>query len=391
MDGSVTGKNARIFGKQIIDVFFIEYSTEEIVHLAIGHGECEIFTKSWDLVPRLPQRFMTSDVKWNKTDQEGVIHFIYQTQGKTIEFHLSCEGVDLTTYFQAQTEKKEKESSEAAPTLTVDVTDLMTFASACTMHQGVFRQHLEAQARKRVLFLTGSTEISDSLVNAIAVEFKMRFPQIEPENWSGAFEVMWYEFVGFCVSLWGQCLKTAIEPHTGENSSEYFRRLTASIAAMIGKCADVFRVDRNAFLLAIKEFLESSDASHVPPNVPAESRDIVHAIERSIGNVRKQWILQLTDLFEFTQLFSVSIAIAQALGEKTEVTKLSERLCAWAMSLVNNVMKGPRTIVSVGDLRNGAEKLAVAVLKLTDKQRYSPMFSCTFALWKLSELVKSSD
>jgi hypothetical protein len=235
-----------------------------------------------------------------------------------------------------------------------------------------------------VLFLACSTDISHSLLSAIAVEFKMRFPQIEQENWTEAFEVLWFEFVGFAVSLWTQCLKSTIEPHTGPNSFEYFRRLTASIAGLIAKGADVFHVDRREFLIAVRKFLEQAD----PSDIPAASRAIVNNVELALGNVRKRWLLQLTDLFEFTQVFSAAIAIGQGIvHESKEVQVVSKMLSSWALSLVNNLIKGPRIV----EFRGAVEKLAVAVLQATNGQRYSPEFHCTLALWKLSELVKASD
>jgi hypothetical protein len=62
-------------------------------------------------------------------------------------------------------------------------------------------------------------------------------------------------------------------------------------------------------------------------------------------------------------------------------------LSSWALSLVNNIIKGARMI----DFRNGVEKLAVEVLRAMDQQRYQPEFHCALALWKLSELVKASN
>jgi hypothetical protein len=305
-----------------------------------------------------------------------------------VEFYLKYERAELiVNAWNVPTEKKATEPGPSASSTPVGWPEVLEFACGHGLGpqgQNPFKPYLEAQARKRVLFLACSTEISEALLSAIAIEFKMRFPQIEQDNWTEAFEVLWFEFVGFVVSLWTQCLKTAIEPHTGPNSFEYFRRLTASIAGLIAKGADVFQVDRRDFLIAVRKFLEQGD----PSDIPGASRAIVNSVALALGNIRKRWLLQLTDLFEFTQLFTAAIAIGQGIvRDSKEVQSVSRMLSTWALSLVDNLVKAPRIL----EFRNGVEKLAVAVLQATDGQRYNPEFHCTLALWKLSELVKASD
>ncbi|OHS93218.1 hypothetical protein TRFO_40505 [Tritrichomonas foetus] len=383
-------KVPRIFGRQVLSAAICarkpNNKIQELpVKLTLGHGDCEVYSEDWS------KCFHTFQVADGKVEQEadGLIHFTYtrttQGQQQNNEFLIKYDRFDLiNNVFNPSGEGRR--GGDAGSMTIVDYNDVIQFACEAQTQQNVdkFRQYLEAQAKKRVLFLASSTEISQSLLSAIAVEFRMRFPQIEQENWTEAFEVLWFEFVAFCVSLWTQCLKAAIEPHTGPNSFEYFRRLAASIAALIAKGADVFQVDRREFLLAVRKFLDTGD----PSDIPSASRAIVADVELALGNVRKRWLLQLTDLFEFTQLFSVSIAIGQAVARETkELKTLTDMLSAWALGLVNNLTRGPRII----DFRNGVEKLSVAVLQATDNQRYSPEFHCTLALWKLSELVKASD
>jgi hypothetical protein len=378
-------KIPRIFGRQIVEAFAVQRKSKAAdlpVQFCLGHGDCEIYSQDWQ------KCYHVFTVQGSTVEQEpdGVLHFTYSKQGQAAEFHLRYERAELiVNAWAGPGEKKAGEGAGASSP--VEWGDVVQFACGLAVGpqgQSPFRAYLEAQARKRVLFLACSAEIGESLLSAIAVEFKMRFPQIEQENWTEAFEVLWFEFVGFAVSLWTQCLKSTIEPHTGPNSFEYFRRLTASIAGLIAKGADVFQVDRREFLIAVRKFLEQGD----PADIPAASRAIVNSVELALGNVRKRWLLQLTDLFEFTQLFTAAIAIGQGIvRDSKEVQALSKMLSSWALSLVNNLVKGPRIL----DFRNGVEKLAVAVLQATDGHRYNPEFHCTLALWKLSELVKASD
>jgi hypothetical protein len=392
MFGGPGVKIPRIFGRQIVEAGYIskrQKTMNEIpIQFVLGHGDCEIYSQDWS---KCYHSFPVSESKVHR-EQDDLLHFSYSKQGQQgqqaqqVDFFLKYERHELI--LSAWTGPGEKRQAESAGSMTaVDWPEVVQFACGLPVGpqgQTPFRPYLEAQARKRVLFLACSGDISESLLTAIAIEFKMRFPQIEQDNWTEAFEVLWFEFIGFVVSLWTQCLKSAIEPHTGPNSFEYFRRLTASIAGLIAKGADVFQVDRREFLIAVRKYLEQGD----PSDIPTASRAIVNDVELALGNVRKRWLLQLTDLFEFTQLFSAAIAIGQGtVKDNKEVKAVANMLSSWALSLVNNLVKGPRMV----DFRNGVEKLAVSVLQEMDKKRYQPEFHCTLALWKLSELVKASD
>ncbi|KAH0785810.1 hypothetical protein GPJ56_010210 [Histomonas meleagridis] len=381
-------KIPRIFGRQVLQAIIaakVHHTfQEESIYMTLGHNECEIFNQSWE---RCYHCFPIANGKAD-LDQEGMVHIVYTVilneKPQKSEFYIKYDRPEIIiNAFNSGEGKKKSDSGQMS---IIEPAEILSFACDFPRNiaQDKFRPFLESQARKRVMFLTSSNEISESLVSAIAIEFKMRFPQIEPENWTEAFEVLWLEFVAFVVSLWTQCLKIAIEPHTGPNSFEYFRRLTASISGMIAKGADVFQVDRRNFLLAARKFLDSGDFSELP----TASRSLVADVELALGNVRKRWLLQLTDLFGFVQLFSAAITIGQAVTSKSaEAKNLSDMLSSWTKSLVDTMTRGPR----MNDFRNGVEKLAVAVLKENDAKRYSPDFHCVLALWKLSELVKASD
>ena len=378
-------KIPRVFGRQIIESFIVVKKGNKVgefpVNFTIGHGECEVYSQDWK---KCYHSFTIID---GRAEMEGdnIIHFEYRRQGQPVEFNLRYDRCDLilNSFIINQPERKVGEGSQMTP---VSICEILSFGCNLPSTQAMsnFKPFLEAQARKRVLFLASSIEISDSLIVSLACEFRMRFPQIEPENWTEAFEVLWFEFVAFCVSLWTQCLKAAIEPHTGPNSFEYFRRLAASISALIAKGADVFQVDRRLFLLSVRKFLDTGD----PGDIPAASRTLVSDVELALGNVRKRWLLSLTDMFEFTQLFSSAVAIASSVSNETkEIRSLASMLCSWSIGLVNNLTKGPRIL----DFRNGIEKMAVSVLKNNDTKRYSPEFHCILALWKLAELAKSTE
>ena len=376
-------QHAKVFGRNIYEAAIVGKKPGKVpditVNISIGHNEFEVFTKDW----KQCLHSFNLDKGSIEAINENTVHITYQREksNQTFEFYLRFERIDLmlNAFALAKTEKK---VNEPAPISQFEQSEVFCFG--CSMPIGLaqqgFKPHLEAQARKRVLFLSSSTEISSSLVNAIACEFRMRFPQIEPENWTEAFEVLWFEFVAFSVSLWTQCLKSVIEPHTGPNSFEYFRRLAASMAALLTKGADAFNVDRRPILLATRKFIEVGDSS----DILQASRQLVS----DVGNVRKRWLLQLSDLFEFTQLFTSAVTISQAVaGESKEQSQLSDYITSWSLSLVNSLARGPRIV----DFKNSLEKLAVSVLKDNDSKRYGPDFHCVLALWKLSELVKSTE
>lgn len=367
--------SADVSRSEAVDVFFV-----------LGHSECEVYNETWDKCFHLfPISAGTAEIGHTSDPSTGEqvkylkILYTYNNNGTDQKrmFYLHYERLDLI--MQAfQTDKKCDDEMSVLP-----FQDICYFACDYIKNE-TFRPFLETQARKRVMFLTSSNEISDALSAAIAIEFRMRFPQIEVDNWTEAFDVLWLEFVSFTVSLWTQILHLAIEPHTGPNTYDYFRRLTASIASHIAKGADVFNVDRKRFLISVKKYLDTGDLS----DVPLASRKIVSDIQMALGNIRKRWLLELNDLFEFTQLFSVAITIGQAISPNTEESdQLSSMLASWAVSLVDNMKQGP----IIKDFRNGVEKLAVAVLKKNNDKRYGPDFHCILALWKLSELVKLSD
>ena len=380
-------KIPRVFGRQIIsDVVLIEGQrdkrTEREINFVIAHTDFELYLKDWSKgLTMIP----IAHTKCEDTGPDQIKVSWERQDGKTVAVELRSPRVDyIKSYCPGNDDKKKGESGGAVTT--VEEADFMEFS--CGQHmkpmQDQFKRLLEAHAKRRVMFLTNTSNVSAPVVNAIAVEFKMRFPKSKPENWSESFEVLWYEFVAFCVSLWVQCLKNVIEPHTGPNSVEYFRRLAASLSGLIARGADVFQVDRREFLLAARRFIELGDAS----DIPMTSRQIVNDVELALGNVRKRWLLQLTDLFEFTQVYSVGICIAQAMGNVTpEIRKLSEGLVSWSFSLIDNLTRGPK----VSDFKFGFERIAVSVLQANDKARYSDDYHCVFALWKLCELAKSSE
>lgn len=383
-------KVPRVFGRQIVEATLVgkrhganTKQPELAVYFTMGHGECEIYSTDWK---KCFHSFQIGDAT-AEMDGENVVHFSYTRNNQPFECWMKYERCDLVlNAFSGKEQRERGPAAEGGAMSQISFNEILTFAAnmPVTQASAAFKPLVEAQARKRVLFLSSSTEISESLIQAIAIEFRIRFPQIEPENWTEAFEVLWFEFVAFCVSLWTQCLKAAIEPHTGPNSFEYFRRLAASIASLIAKGADIFLVDRREFLLAVRKFLDTGD----PSDIPASSRKIVADVELALGNIRKRWLLQLSDLFEFTQLFSIAIAIAQSVTpEGAEIKRLTSLMCSWAISLVNNLTRGPR----INDFRIAVENMAVYVLRATNEKRYSTEFHCTLALWKLSELVKASD
>ena len=388
------GKGQRVIGRQVLDAFLVSKRQRKnpdpvklVLSVTDSEKACEVYSPDWK---KCFYSFPIAEGRCD-IDSDGLVHVSYTRQGTSDEFFLRCDRGDLVAaVFTVPSEDRKKADSTGSITI-VQQPEIITFACglpadtrSTDTFRATFKDLLDAQARKRVMFLANSTDpVSPSLVNAIAIEFKMRFPKLEPENWNEAFEVLWFEFVGFCVSLWVQCLKNAIEPHTGPNSLNYFRQLAASTAGLIARGADVFQVDRSDLLAAVKKFVKTGD----PSDIPAASRQIVDNVELALGNVRKRWLLQLTDLFEFTQMFSVAISIARAVGSETqELQKLSQGLVSWALSLVNNLTRGPRII----DFRTYLEKVAVSVLQMNDN-RYSPKYHCVFALWKLSELVKASE
>jgi hypothetical protein len=384
-------KVPRIFGRHIFDCSIVtkrgKQQSETPANFIVSRTDGEVYSQDF---LKCFQVFPLADTKLELDSAENTIRFSYTKQGQPVEFMLKYERAEALYDMIAPAEKKEGGTGGGgggggSGTMTpVDFPTLINFACGIPNGQAAFTPFLEAQARKRVMFLSSSTQITDPLLKAIAVEFKMRFPQLEAENWTEAFEVLWFEFVGFAVSLWTQCLRNAIEPHTGPNSFEYFRRLTANIAALIAKGADVFQVDRREFLVAVRKFLDTGD----PSAIPSASRGLVNDVTLALGNVRKRWLLQLTDLFEFSQLFAAALAIGQSIiPEAKEVAVIGSQVSSWALALVDHMVRGPRLL----DMRNAVENLAVAVLKQTDQLRYSPEFHCTVALWKLSELAKSKD
>lgn len=376
----------RVFGRQIIeDVTLFEKKDVEVkIKFVIAHTDFEVYSDDMSVAKgTMPM----ASTRCEDLGPDQIKLICEKPDGKgTVQAVIRSQRTDyIKSYCRGGEERKKGETSFAGVS-TVDSTDFMEFSCGqrAEPQQAQFRQFLTLQARRRLMFLTNSTNVSDSLINAIAAEFKMRFPKTKPENWPEAFDVLWYEFVAFCVSLWVECLKNAIEPHTGPNSSEYFRRLAASLAGLIARGADVFQVERRNFLLAARRFVELGD----PGEVPLTSRQVVNDVELALGNVRKRWLLQLTDLFEFTQLYSVGIAIAQSLGpEIIEIKKLSEGLVSWSFSLVDNLTRAPK----LADFKFGFEKMAVALLRATNETRYSDDYHCVFALWKLSELAKSAE
>ena len=381
----MAAKVQKVFGRQIFDCYLLvkkkQKTAEFRVNFAIGHGEGEVYSDNW---AKCYHSFQLADAKAELTD-DNVVHIDYVRGGQAFDFLIKFDRCDLILNAFPTGPQERRGTGESTYT-SVPPKDVLVFGCnlPSNLAEASFRPHLEAQARKRLLFLSSSVDLNEPLLAAIAVEFRMRFPQIEQDNWTEAFEVLWFEFVAFCVSLWTQCLKSVIEPHTGPNSFEYFRRLAANIAALIAKGADVFQVDRRQFMLAVRKFLDTGD----PGDIPSTSRSLVADVELALGNVRKRWLLQLSDMFEFTQLFSVALAIASAVSPVTkEVNSLANQLCSWAISLVNNLIRGPR----IQDFRNSIEKLSVSVLRQCDTKRYSPEFHCTLALWKLAELAKSTE
>ena len=312
-------KAYRIFGRNVYPCFITTdpSSKEEIpVNLVISHSECEVFNETWD---KCFHAFFISDGMADICQKKGnselkYLKIVYSYNSNSPEqkrgFYILYDRPDLIVQAFASDKKSDDTMS------IISLQDIYSFA--CGNNYEQFKPFLETQARKRIMYLTSSNEVSDALLAAIAIEFRMRFPQIEIENWTEAFEVLWYEFVAFTVSLWTQILHLSIEPHTGPNTFEYFRRLTASIASLIAKGADVFQVDRKLFLLSVKKYLDTGDLS----DMPTASRQIVSDIEMALGNIRKRWLLELNDLFEFTQLFSIAITIGQAVTPDTNESKL---------------------------------------------------------------------
>lgn len=399
MSSAPKHKIRRIFGRQIVPCLLftrVDMVNKVGVYIAFSHTECEIYDKDWSTCLHT-FTLSNSNVKM---EQDGCIRVNYtkvsheKTHKK--EFYIQYDRPDILINLFGSGSDARKQVDDEGMTV-IDQPEVLSFCCGLSKNVAIekFKPLVEAQARKRVMFLTSSSEICDSLILAIAIEFRMRFPQIEPEKWAEAFDVLWFEFIAFIVSLYTQCLNTSIEPHTGPNSFEYFRRLTASISAVIAKGADVFNVDRREFLISIRKFLDTNEIT----NIPANARDILSKVELALGNVRKRWILQLTDIFEFAQLLSATIALGQSLvgditkGTKNkardndEYTNLASMLTSWAVSLVDNITRGP----SLSEFQASVEKVAIFTVKLIDAQRYSPDFHCALALWKLSELVKASN
>ena len=353
--------------------------SEMPVNFALGRDRIEVYHSDW----KVCMYSVPIDKVRPVHLKDNIIKFIYTNQNDQQEdFSVRFDRVDIIlAAFTPNIIDKQKDST--AMTI-LELPAVLSFGCSLNeqLAQSNFRPLLEAQARKRLLFLTSSVTVSNSLLMALAVEFRMRFPQIESENWVEAFDVLWYEFVAFCVSLWTQCLKATIEQHTGPNSFEYFRRLTASVIGLIARGADVFGVDRRALLESGRKFIDYGDSSLIPD----ASRKIVSEVELALGNIRKRWLLQLSDLFEFTQVYTAGVTIAHAMiGESKEGTSLAQMIAAWANSLVNNLVKPPR----MSEFKNSLEKLAITALKQNDANRYSPDFHCVLALWKLYQLVKT--
>lgn len=385
-------KYTRIFGRQLFSTKLClraqpsKPAQQLPVTLSVGPRDFEIFSEDFE---KCYHAFPIENGK-AELDQDGLIHIMYtravQGQPQNFDFLMKFDRFDLINSLFKQTSKAPSENLQMTIT---PYKDILTLAcdSKTAQDLDTFTAHLTAQARRRLIFLSSSkTPPTQNLLAALAIEFRLRFPQIEIENWTEAFEVLWFEFVAFCVSLWTECLKTVIEPHSGPNSEEYFRRLSASIAALIAKGADEFQVDRREFLIAVRKFIDSGD----PSDIPAASRSIVSDVELALGNIRKRWLLQLTDLFEYSQIFSVSICIAHAIAPeevKNEIKTVSDVLGSWIYSYVNNMTRGPK----MNDFKNGLDKLAVSLLRTTDKDRYGPDFHCTLALWKLCELARATD
>lgn len=398
MNNIPNNKIQRIFGRHVIPcAMFTKLDRDKKidVYLALNHSECEVYDRDWK---KCYHSFKVSDGRV-EIDTDGNIKFTYAkvSADKTqkIEFLVQYDRPDLILNIFGNGSDSKKQTDNKAVTI-IDLPEVLSFCCGLPKNIAIerFKPLLESQARKRVMFLTSSSEISDAVISAIAIEFRMRFPQIEPEKFAEAFDVLWFEFVAFIVSLYTQCLNISIEPHTGPNSFEYFRRLTASISAIIAKGADVFKVDRREFLISIRKFLDTNEIT----DIPVCARNILNNVELALGNVRKRWILQLTDLFEFTQLFSVSIAISQSIvgeiikeskenKEYKETTMLSSMLASWTFSIVDKLTHGP----SMTDFQNSLEKVVISTVQMIDSQRYDSDFHCALALWKLSELVKASD
>lgn len=179
------------------------------------------------------------------------------------------------------------------------------------------------------------------------------------------------------------CLRVSIETHEGPNSFEYFRRLTASISSFIAKGADVFGIDRKAFLLAIRTFFETREKS----DIQVTSEKLMNDLQQALGKTRKRWILQTKSLFEFSQFFSCAIIIAQAAANPTkELGFAAKFLGGWCLSQISPVFRAPR----LSDLVGIIERLSFAVLKENDSKRYDPDFHYTFALWTLTDILKNS-
>ncbi|EAY10287.1 hypothetical protein TVAG_047090 [Trichomonas vaginalis G3] len=379
----MAAKIPKVFGRQILEGQLVirrgHKQQEFAINFAVGHGEFEVYSQDWK---KCYHSFQIADGRADMIE-DNLLRIEYAVKGQAFDFLIRFDRCDLilNAFSQAQPDRRGAGENQITNVPTKEI-----YAFGCNLPpataESSFVPYLEAQARKRLLFLSSSVETNEPLLAAIACEFRMRFPQIEPDNWTEAFEVLWFEFVAFCVSLWTQCLKSVIEPHTGPNSFEYFRRLAASISALLAKGADVFNVDRRAFLIAVRKFLDEGD----PGDIPATSKALVSDVELALGNVRKRWLLQLTDMFEFTQLFSVSVVIASAVSPLTkDICVLAGQLCSWSISMVNSLTRGPR----IQDFRNGIEKLSVSVLRANDTKRYSPEFHCTLALWKLAELARA--
>lgn len=382
----------RIFGRQVFKGTFLgdagSRETSDDIVLVANRNECEIFTADWLKALRVfPVQGTTCEANTQDVD---VLRFFGARQNEGFDFRIRFERPEaLKTIFavNASHDVKSKTVADSAAHVTWD--DILPFAvglGTAPQSNATFNNFVELQARKRLLFLSGGQNVTPLLKIVVAIEFKTRFPEVEQENWSSAFEVLWFEYVAFCVSLWSQSLAVAIAPHTGDNSHEYFRRLAASTAGLMAKGADVFDVKRDTFLLAVKKYMETGDVS----GVPEASRAIVDNVGSALANVRRRWLLRLTDLFEFAQVFSIGVTIAHAGGgkeESNEMKRLPMLLGSWALSLVDNLSRRP----SVLEFRNAMGKLAVAVLKENDNRRYDPEFHCTLALWKLSELTKASE
>ena len=193
----------RVFGRQVLFATMCikgRTKSQEIpVFLTVGHGEFEVYSKNWETCYH---SFLTSDGKV-ELEKGGLLRITYtraKEQQQMYEFTISFDRPDLIiNVFSGNSEGKKPSSSMSL----IDLPEVVSFSCGLPRNVAIekFKPLLEAQAQKRVRFLTSSSKISTALISSIAIEFRMRFPQIEPENWNEAFDILWFEFVAFVVGL----------------------------------------------------------------------------------------------------------------------------------------------------------------------------------------------